>query len=226
MDNDRESTNSSTSDATVATTFRSRRPLLVLTVIGVALVAGTILLDKYSWQRMLLTVSPILVIAGVIVLKDLRYATGFRHLLPTVYISFVCLSLLTTGIVSRALNYNEYTGLFLEPGDKLYEMRYITEEDSDAIKTLDSSYSFFVNQEYARGLVTSQLLVHPNRISPIIPRSSGHAPYYVVSTNRWGEEHFVNTLLNDVLVIDLPDLKVWEGFYLLKGDLSGGIQTN
>jgi len=193
----------------MASEFRSRKPLLVLAVVSILLLAFVFVLDKYSWQRMLLTVSPILVIMSISIVRDFDYEVDHTDLFACMCISLLCLSLLATGVVSRAFNYNEYTGLFLEPDDKLYDARFITEEESRAIKTLDRDYTFFVNQDYAKYLLVSQLLIHPDKVWMFHERHPSDTNYYIVSTNREGQKHFSDLRTDEHLVINLPELKIW-----------------
>jgi len=174
--------------------------------------------SRYGLSRAVLNASPILAVLGALVLYWSGRQLGKLFKLVVV-VGLVVVTLLGSGLIPHLVGMDEYTGIFLSPGDKLYERRFITSEHADALSTLtDRVQRVFFHTPYEHEACVSQSLIHPYKfISDYykykILDDYGVIHYFIISSDRLPNENEVNIDPWDKLIIDIPGLKVWEAYY-------------
>jgi len=196
---------------------RNRRvsnKILLATATGLVLsVVYLVLKTQVDIHKVVLVLSPILAIGGAL-LAGLVVEKGKTLGSLLVGLAILSLVLAGTGLLPRLLDWKNHTGVFLKPGDSLYEKRFIKDSDSRLLEKLDPYASFYANQLYSREAIVSQTLPHHFRVDDLSRRPFEYRKkelhYYIVSTNRNSEPHYEGLVDEEVLVIDTEGLKVWE----------------
>jgi len=196
---------------------RNRRvsdKVLLATAIGLVLsVVYLVLKTQVDIHKVVLVLSPILAIVGAL-LAGLVVEKGKTLGSLLVGLAVLSLVLTGTGLLPRLLDWKDHTGIFLKPGDNLYEKRFISSTDSSILSKLDPNSRFYANQLYSREAIVSQTLPKHFWVDDLSRRPFEHrkkeSHYYIVSTNRNGESHYQSLVREEVLVIDTEGLKVWE----------------
>jgi len=193
---------------------RTSNKILLAVSIGLVLaLAYLVLKTQVDVHKIVLLLSPVLAVGGAF-LASLTAEKGKALGSLLVGLAILSLVLVGTGLLPRVLDWKDHTGVFLKPGDNLYENRFVKDSDSKLLEKLNPYARFYANQLYIREALVSQLLPKNFRIVALegttFSSRVGGGPYYVVSSNRNGVEHFKSTSPSEVLVVDTEEIKVWE----------------